>query len=91
MSANPRETQFQGFAKLLFDELPWNDIDILDAANRWEERWKAHIARRAYDLVEHVVKSQAQGVDLIWKNDREWIAERMQPIPDLDKWPEDDR
>jgi hypothetical protein len=57
MSDN-RNTQFQGFAKLLFDELQaiqaeglnenWNNIDVY-------RRQREAIARRVYDLVKHAV------------------------------------
>lgn len=51
---SPRDTQFAGFAQKLFDDLPWDDINIDMERSGWEDRWMERIARRAYDLVEHV-------------------------------------
>lgn len=47
MSNNPRDTQFQGFAKALMSELLTYFCDFEDM--------KKTIARRAYDLVEHTI------------------------------------
>jgi len=55
MSTNPRDTQFLGFAELLFDNLPWNDINIDMEFPGWEDRWKTNIAQRSYDLVQHTL------------------------------------
>lgn len=97
-----RDTQFAGFAKLLWQEIVVHFASLEQkhhiedgciVCNRTYEELAAIIepliAERAYDLVEHTIKSQAQGVDLIWKNDHEWMAEQMQSIPDLTQWPED--
>lgn len=51
-----RDTHFQNFAKLLFDELLATDaLDIVDAKRFWREQEKAEVqllfAQRAYDLV----------------------------------------
>ena len=73
MSTNERDTYFQGFAQLLWDELkefdPY-DFD-LTAKDSWqilhngegfdpsilEEHIKRIIAQRAYDLVFHILKN----------------------------------
>lgn len=47
MSDNPRDTQFQGFAKALMSELLTYFGDFEDM--------KKTIARRAYDLAEHTL------------------------------------
>lgn len=59
MSNPERDTKFQGFAKLLMDELGDQGFvfDGADDANREEhlEQIKLLIARRAYDFMEHVI------------------------------------
>lgn len=57
MSNNPRDTQFKGFAEALFCDLPWHDINIDMDTDGWEDRWEALIARRAYDLVAHIIRN----------------------------------
>ncbi len=47
-----RDTQFAGFAKLLFDELPEQNSDFHP---NWEEETMKVIARRAYDLAVYVI------------------------------------
>ena len=47
-----RDTQFAGFAKLLFDELPEQNSDFHP---NWEEETMKIIARRAYDLAVYVI------------------------------------
>lgn len=96
MSTNPRETQFAGFAKLLYEDfLRQAESDTLqetlvpDYADKWRMKTEQIIARRAYDLVEHVIQSRLQGIELLMRLDREWVAEQVQSIPDLTEWPED--
>lgn len=72
-----RDTQFLGFAELLFSDLPWGDINIDMEQEGWKERWKQLIAQRAYDLVKYAVSCTSDYVD-------EWIGD----IPDLTEWPD---
>lgn len=102
MSTNPRDTQFAGFAKLLWQEIvvhfasleqKQHITDGCAVCSRTYEELGAIIepliAERAYDLVEHVIQSQLQGIELLMRLDREWMAEQMQSIPDVTQWPED--
>jgi hypothetical protein len=80
---NPRDTQFEDFAKALRDELealthgrvhvPSSEVTQL-------------IARRAYDLVFHVVDNSRA-------NDMEdWETERIMPyVPDMVELPKDEQ
>lgn len=51
-----RDTQFAGFAKLLFDELP--DVPDGSDVDEWSTACEQVIARRAYDLVGHVLGTE---------------------------------
>jgi hypothetical protein len=78
-----RETQFQGFAKLLTDEL----IKYLTSRagltlDEIEQEWHEVIARRAYDLVCH---AQADPKDL----DVLGLEEAIQRIPDMTELPKE--
>jgi hypothetical protein len=86
----PRDTQFTGFAKLLFDELYNNDDMFFDTADpHWHEEWQKVIARRAYDLSQHTVGYCLDylhecGVELSGT-----MNSRIQPsIPDMTRLPE---
>ena len=79
MSDNTRDTQFQGFAKLVWEEI----------ANKFGEWWETDaaftsdqsrdiIARRAYDLVKHTIENTAH-IDL----DRELPEDHALLIPDM--------
>lgn len=98
MSDNPHDTQFAGFAKLLLKEI---DDAIGETAKRVKETEilneteLAHelgtiLAQRAYDLVCYTVRSQAQGIEILCRDDPEYIRERVEVIPDMDKWPDND-
>ena len=70
MSTNPRDTQFQGFAKLLFDELnvihqgKWIYMDVEDEDSAEDiSEYVTIISRRVYDLAQFIV-SQAYKEDL---------------------------
>lgn len=62
MSNNQRDTQFQGFAKALWDELeqairqdPGFIPEGKTGRDRYIPEWEGIIARRAYDLAIHVL------------------------------------
>lgn len=100
---NPRDTQFQGFAKLLSDEL-YPEFRTLDYAvmmsgtiarveardreiKQAEENIHDLIARRAYDLVAHILKN-ADPIDLDISGNYvsisdEDAAQRIANLPDL--------
>lgn len=87
MNENERDTLFQGFAKLLTQEIDeqvgtvikWeleHDIDSQEKIGQeLYSRWQTVIAQRAYDLVMHTLMK----VDL---------PEYINDIPDLTEWPE---
>jgi hypothetical protein len=90
---NPRDTQFQGFAKALLEELLGdvlneygfiggreNYADLNHDLNICEEI----IARRAYDLVSHAIDNSRA-------NDMEdWETERIMPyVPDMNELPKE--
>lgn len=56
-----RDTQFAGFASLLFDDLPWEDINIDMERKGWEDRWLLYIAQSAYDFACHVCEETIGG------------------------------
>lgn len=56
MTSKPtaRDTQFLGFAKALFDELPEQDSDFHP---NWKQETLQIIAQRAYDLIQHALET----------------------------------
>ena len=90
---NPRDTQFQGWAKLLLDELlgDW-EFGYIDVSRRREPQECAEMetimARRAYDLVEHVIGNIVPD-DLLERTDKKSIAEVACSIPDMTQWPKE--
>jgi hypothetical protein len=76
MSNNPRDTQFQNFAKLLADELK------VTGGYPISEVWTM-IAQRAYDLVSHTILNVSMS-DLDMLSHKECVER----IPDLTVWPE---
>jgi hypothetical protein len=95
MSNNPRDTQFAGFAKALYDDIRHMFDDLqsqkywgeLDEAKQTEEDIKSYIARRAYDLIEHA----CDAID-----DKQWDYESRlsswhmrESIPDMPVLPEE--
>jgi len=83
MSDNTRDTQFQGFAKLLLDEMDNVDGIYIDTyLEHWREAWQDIIARRAYDLVKH---AQADPKDL----DVLGFEEAIGRIPDMTELPKE--
>lgn len=89
MSTNPRETQFVGFAKLLYedflrqaeDEASTQDIYMPDYPDKWRVIVEQIIAERAYDLVVHVL-----GCGIPQWMPLEEVS--ISQIPDLTQWPE---
>lgn len=82
LEPSPRDTQFKGFAEALFEDLPWNEINIDMERPGWQERWELCIARRAYDLVQHALSNEK----LHWYPLEE-IS--VSDIPDLIEWPKE--
>lgn len=87
--SNNRDTKFQGFAKLLADDLydALNTIDAFDDPCAplwmlWSSVVEPIIARRAYDLVKHTI------IELRHDDDR-YADDWTQKISDLTKWHED--
>lgn len=77
--AHTRDTQFAGFAKLLFDELYVSDDIWFDATHEgWKEHWQTIIAQRTYDFAAHT----ATHTILTAHGD-------MRKIPDMTEWPEE--
>jgi hypothetical protein len=71
-----RDIHFQGFAKLLWDELlnanKHGYIDVSDDLmdEEWNDKYQQIIAQRAYDLMEHIM-----------------LYAPAAPVPDLTEWP----
>lgn len=76
-----RDTHFQGFANLLFDELLHaNGYGYIEVHERHMDRDEADmlmyrkiIAQRAYDLLDHA---------------SQFVMVRPEDVPDLTAWPE---
>lgn len=89
MSNPERDTKFQGFAKLLMDELGDQGFvfDGADDINRDEqlEQIKLLIARRAYDFACHNFNYTTESMT------RMFVDEAIEAIPDMTRWPKDSR
>lgn len=91
--ANSRDEQFQGFAKLLLDELlgEANYAEI----NGYDERGIAEtqelIARRAYDLVAHSVEFVNKMDMLLLQAGMLSGRQVASHIPDMIEFPEDNQ
>lgn len=104
MSEDPREKQFIGFARLLFDDLRQLGLTALVDINNMSGNLdrtielqvemdalaKKIIARRAYDLMSHVLwhSTPASG-STIKKYRGLTIEEIANTIPDLKEWPKE--
>jgi hypothetical protein len=89
---NARDTQFQGFAKALWEEVIQIGIDgYYDGCEAMDGGYELLIARRAYDLACHTISSQAQGMDMFCKNDPEWIRQRVELVADMTELPKEQR
>lgn len=83
---NPRDTQFEGFAELLFEELMngTNMMRTIIWTREDEKELKALFARRAYDLAFHAIDNSRA-------NDMEdWETKRIMPyVPDMTELPKE--
>lgn len=95
---SPRDTLFAGYAKLLFDEYQsycvyfaatHHHLSTDDYNKQCREGLQQMIAQRAYDFTAHIMRSQAQGIEILSRDDPEYIAERVSSIPDMRQWPKD--
>ncbi len=82
-----RDTHFQSFAKLLWDELvELNKGGYIDVSSVFDDgidptNYRLLIAQRAYDLACHVLYETSYGMD-------KWdITGRVNATPDLTEWP----
>ena len=85
-----RDTHFQGFAKLLWDELvELNKGGYIDVSSYFDDgidptNYRLLIAQRAYDLVAHALE------DILpyytYDEFKEW-QEYANDVPDLTAWP----
>jgi hypothetical protein len=83
-----RDTQFQGFAHMLLLQLAEENALALNW-DRFFGELELTVARRAYDLAYHTIRSQAQGMDLLCVHDPAWIQERIETVPDMTEWPKE--
>lgn len=80
-----RDTHFQGFAKLLLEELLQDGEVWIDTGNpHWRDEWERTIAQRAYDLAHHTILNVSH-IDL----DRLDMHEIVERTPDPIKWTEE--
>jgi len=104
MSDNPRNMQFAGFAKALWDEIgkmhdvfceesdtgPGSLAQDMDRAQDLDRSIQKLIARRAYDLVEHAVShvSESQAAQM----EARFMSadEVVNDIPDMDELPKEE-
>lgn len=89
-----RDTQFQRFANLLWDELMerrggWIDVSDAGLDEEWMAEYKLLIAQRAYDLALHVLKAVPH-LQVVCANKQE--AEEVMPfLPDMSQWPQEEQ
>lgn len=83
MSTNERDTHFAGFAKLLWHEVRKTSFDSpgFSEYQQLERYLQLLIAQRAYDLVEHALRTCPLEAFEI-------MGDGVQYVPDLTKWPE---
>ena len=82
-----RDTHFQGFAALLYQELSnlegSHETVISEYRNKYDKQEIVRlIAQRAYDLVYHTRVKTAYGMDLLYI--KQWIE---LDVPDMTEWP----
>lgn len=80
-SSPTRDTQFAGFAELLWKEL------IATDAERYGDQQRELIAQRAYDLVKHTTSYIGDCVANVFAS----VDEVVGMIPDLVEWPEQEK
>jgi hypothetical protein len=78
-----RNTKFQGFAKLLYEELATLPYIPLEGKG-YSERMKQIIARRAYDLAVHVISNLST-----YEYEVLSPTEAVAMTPDLTEWPKE--
>lgn len=98
---NNRDTKFQGFAKLLADEL-YDALDGIDPpgvdfpdghAVLWSSTVEPIIARRAYDLALHtLLEVGSLRVNYIYSGEElvEYCENKLTDVSDMTEWPEED-
>lgn len=97
MSNNQRDTQFQGFAKALWDELEQairQDPGFIPEGKSGRDQyipvWQEIIARRAYDLVEHTVGYSLEYLHECGREMPGGMKKRIVPsIPDMTELPKE--
>lgn len=78
--------RFAGFAELLFNDLDETDGVHIDTFREdWEEEWKQIIARRASDLVSHVLAEQIA----IGNIEQGSLENVIESVSDMTAWPEE--
>jgi len=90
---NSRDTQFACFGKLLYEELAQNvllsDKRRLSEIEDFKHEQELIVARRVYDLVEHTIANIVPN-DIQQSTNQKSIAEIVETIPDMTKWPDID-
>lgn len=82
-----RDKQFMGAAELLFDGLPWDDINIDMEAKGWEDRWQQVIAQRLYDFALHVMENTSEYASAKMEANLMRAEDWIYRMPDLKEWP----
>lgn len=79
---NPRDTQFIGFAKLLMRDLDTVSTTTYASLDKAREAYELAIARRAYDLAEHVIEHTDPAIC----GEYDAPASKIQFVPDMTEW-----
>lgn len=82
-----RDKQFMKAAELLFDNLPWGDINIDMEAKGWEDRWQQVIAQRLYDFALHVMSNTSEYAAAKMEANLMTAEDWIYLMPDLKEWP----
>lgn len=83
-----RDTQFQGFAKALLDEILEAEIGRVKSTY-WRGAVESIIARRAYDLAIEVAKQAIDGNSYDEERDARHILEKLGDLTELPKEQDD--
>lgn len=86
MNNNPRDIRFTNFANLLIDELLSKKDGVMDTSDWWQDQARAIIARRAYDLVQHVIQ-RVEPSALAYQP----LPSVMRTLPDMESWPDENK
>jgi len=84
MSTNERDTHFQGFAKLLLEDLGYDISQLMDEtadSGDYEGHMRLIIAQRAYDFL--VSSHYHTAMLATWEESKERVA----LVPDMTEWP----